>query len=72
MAQPSVPYRIGIIKKYLRSWSGMVAYLNAYYPKWKKQKPKPKPKVVKKEEAAPLKAFYSKEVKDKEKIDEDE
>jgi hypothetical protein len=59
MKQPEVPYRIGIIRKYLRGWPQMVNFLTSYYPKWKEETKTVVKEVPVKEEPAvdPLEAL---------------
>lgn len=68
MAHGRVPFRIGVIKKYLRSWPSMVAYIKTKYPYWKEETVKKEP--VK--ESKPLEAFYSSSKKVGNDKDEDE
>lgn len=67
MQMGSVPYRIGTIKKFLRNWPAMIAYIKVMYPEWERKAASVKEKPVKKD---PLEALRS--VKKEETSDEDE
>lgn len=63
MSMGSVPYRIGTIKKYLRSWPSMLAYITTVYPHWNTP-------VKVEEPSEEVKSSYTKK-KEKETFDEE-
>lgn len=75
MQEPTVPYRTGVIKKYLRSWPAMIAYIKAIYPEWGEKRFSPTKPVnpenfQKPVESDPLEALRA--IKAEETSDEDE